>query len=468
MKIVITHAYFLANDRSEEKIMKPYPPLGMLYVSAFLDQHGLINEVFDSTFETEESLSDYLLKEVPDFICIYATLMTKPQIIRLIKFIKTSNRLKNTRIILGGPDVRFNKKNYLLHGADYLVIGEGEETTVELIKALTNNKPLDTVQGIAFSGPSGDIISTQDRILLNLDKLPFPARHKINIQPYLSKWKEVHGYNSLNINTMRGCPFGCRWCSKAVYGNSNRRRNPGLVVDEIIWLQSHYKFDYIWFVDDVFTLNTQWLSGFANELRLRHIQIKYECITRADQLSAQDIQLLKETGCYRVWIGAESGSQKILDNMNRKVRVEEVQKSIISAKNAGIQAGTFIMLGYPGEDEKDILDTVKHLKISDPDLYTITIAYPITGTELYNEVMIYNPPENDWSNRTDRQSDFTRKYPRKYYEYAISFVHREMASYRNWKGRNITQALKHKLFALYWRLKMKQISNKLLISNPSR
>jgi radical SAM superfamily enzyme YgiQ (UPF0313 family) len=458
MKIVITHAYFLGEDKSEQTTMMPYPPLGLLYVSAYLDQNGLMNEVFDSTFETEESLSDYLLKVVPDFICVYATLMTKPQIIRLIKFIKTSNQLKSAKIILGGPDIRFNSRNYLIHGADYLVIGEGEETTLELIKALSNNEPLDAVRGIAFSGPSGDIISTQDRNLLNVDDLPFPARHKINIGSYLSKWKEFHGYNSLNINTMRGCPFGCRWCSKAVYGNSNRRRNPGLVVDEIIWMQSHYQFDYIWFVDDVFTLNTHWLSGFSNELKLRHIRISYECITRADQLSVQDIQLLKESGCYRVWIGAESGSQKILDLMNRKVKVEEVQKSIISVKKAGMQSGTFIMLGYPGEEEKDILDTVKHLKRSDPNLYTITLAYPITGTELYNQVVLRDPSENDWANRTDRQTDFSRKYPREYYEYAINLVHREMAGYRNWKEMKIVQALKHKLFAIYWRLKMKQIS----------
>jgi tRNA A37 methylthiotransferase MiaB len=146
--------------------------------------------------------------------------------------------------------------------------------------------------------------------------------------------------------------------------------------------------------------------------------------------------------------------------MNRKVRVEEVQKGIISVKNAGMQAGTFIILGYPGENEKDILDTVKHLKISDPDFYTITIAYPITGTEMYNEVVLFDPSESDWTKRTDRQTDFVRTYPKQYYEYAISFVHREMASYRNWKGRNITQALKHKLFALYWRLKMKQMSTK--------
>ena len=458
MKIVITHAYFLCDDKSEQKTMMPYPPLGLLYVSAYLDQHGLLNDVFDSTFETEKSLSEFLLKEVPDIICVYANLMTKPQIIRLIKFIKTSDQLKSAKIILGGPDIRFNTRNYLNHGADYLVIGEGEATLLELIKALKNSEPLETVRGIAFSGPYGEIITTPDQNLLNLDSLPFPARQKINFDLYLSKWKEIHGYNALNISTMRGCPFGCRWCSKAVYGNSNRRRSPGLVVDEIIWMQSQYQFDHIWFVDDVFTLNTQWLTEFVNELKFRQIHIRYECITRSDQLKDQDIQLLKESGCYRVWVGAESGSQKILDFMNRKVKVEEVHKCIVSVKNAGMQAGTFIMLGYPGEDEKDILATVNYLKRSDPDLFTITLAYPIKGTELFNRVVLLNPSEDNWGNRTDRQTDFERTYPRKYYEYAIGFVQRDVASSKYWKKGEMIQALKHQLFAIYYRLKMKQIS----------
>jgi radical SAM superfamily enzyme YgiQ (UPF0313 family) len=144
--------------------------------------------------------------------------------------------------------------------------------------------------------------------------------------------------------------------------------------------------------------------------------------------------------------------------MNRKVRIEEVQKAKVSVKNAGIQAGTFIMLGYPGENEKDILDTVKHLKRSDPDLYTITLAYPITGTELYNQVILHNHSEDNWENRTDRQTDFVRTYPKQYYEYAIAYVQREVSSYKYWKKGEMIKSFKHKLYALYSRFKMKQIS----------
>jgi anaerobic magnesium-protoporphyrin IX monomethyl ester cyclase len=458
MKILFTHAYYLSRDKNEQKIMMPYPPLGMLYVSAYLEEKGLINDIFDTTFETEVSLSEYLLENQPEFICIYANMMTKPNVVRLMSFIKSSTQLSKSQIILGGPDIRYNAENYLKHGADFLVIGEGEVTTYELIKALTQNKSVDSVQGIAYRGMSGEIITTPERALLDIDNIPVPARHKIDLEIYLTKMKEAHGFNSINISTMRGCPFGCRWCSKAVFGNTTRRRTPRLVVDEIEIILRQYNFDTIWFVDDVFTLQRKWLTEFANELNLRDIHIRYECITRTDHLTDSDINLLKQSGCYRVWIGAESGSQKILDHMNRKVIIEDVQKAIISVKSAGLQAGTFIMLGYPGEDEYDIQATVKHLKRSDPDLFTITLTYPIKGTELYNEVEIIKPNPDNWEITTDRQHDFKRLFPIQFYNYAIQYTQREIGWDKAIKKGKVFEAIKHKLFSIYARLRMKQFS----------
>lgn len=458
MNILITHAYYLVEDKNEQKIMMPYPPLGLLYVSAYLGENGLPNEVFDSTFETEETLHMYLLAEQPGFICIYTNMITKPNVVRLMGFIKSSAQLRNSVIILGGPDLRYNAENYLNNGADYLVIGEGEETTFELIKTLLQNGHVDSIRGIAFKALSGETITTSERPLLDIDKIPLPARHKIDTEKYISIWKAAHGYSSINISTMRGCPFGCRWCSKAVYGRTNRRRNPKLVVDEIEWILRQSHFDQFWFVDDVFTLQKQWLIDFANELADRNIQIGYECITRADQLTGEDIELLKKTGCYRVWIGAESGSQKILDFMNRKVTVEEAQNAIISVKSAGMQAGTFIMLGYPGEDEKDIIATVKHLKQSDPDFFTITLTYPIKGTELYNEIELNESSSDKWEETTDRQNNFMRRYPNRYYTYAIQYVKMELARHKALKEGKIIRGGKYKLYAIYAKLKMKQIA----------
>jgi anaerobic magnesium-protoporphyrin IX monomethyl ester cyclase len=459
MKILFTHTYFLAEDEMEQKIMMLYPPLGMLYVSSYLEKNGLPNKIFDSTFETEQNLQNYLLIEQPEIICFYANMMTRPNLIRIINFIKTSEQIYKSIIILGGPDVRFNSDNYLKHGADYLVIGEGEETTFELIGALSKNTGIEAIKGIAYKGMNSEILTNPDRPLLDIEKIPFPAREKVQIEKYLTAWEKRHKYTSINISTMRGCPFGCKWCSKAVYGKTNRRRTPKSVVDEIELILKHYKIDNFWFVDDVFTLNKQWLFDFAKELNDRDKQIRYECITRADQLTCKEINLLKQTGCFRVWIGAESGSQKVLDLMNRKAKIKEVQDTLFAVKKAGMQVGTFIMLGYPGENKKDISATVKHLKITKPDFFTITLTYPIKGTELYNEAELNKESLKNWENSTDRQYDFSRTYKKQFYKYAVQYVQSETGWTQALGKLKIIMACKLKLHSLYAKLKMMQISN---------
>jgi radical SAM superfamily enzyme YgiQ (UPF0313 family) len=229
---------------------------------------------------------------------------------------------------------------------------------------------------------------------------------------------------------MRGCPYSCKWCSRAVYGQSYRRRSAVKVADEIQWIKEQYQVDSIWFVDDVFTVSHKWLQEFADEMQRRNIIAPYECITRADRLNEEVILNLKKSGCFRVWIGAESGSQKIIDLMDRRVEVEQVRDMIRLAKKHGLQAGTFIMVGYPGETKEDIFETVKHLKSSDPDLFTITVAYPIKGTPLYAEVEDRFIKPLPWESSTDRDIDFKRTYRRKYYDYAIRMINNEIGYYK--------------------------------------
>lgn len=256
----------------------------------------------------------------------------------------------------------------------------------------------------------------------DIDQLPFPARQKINLQLYLDAWKQAHGHSAVSISTQRGCPYTCRWCSTAVYGQSYRRRSPQHVVDEIVFLQKNYDFDLIWFVDDVFTVSHKWLGEFRVELERRGVSIRFECITRADRLNGEVLRVLKDCGCFRIWIGAESGSQRILDAMDRRVDAEQVREMIKDARREGIQAGTFIMLGYPGETEEDITLTVEHLKDANPDLFTITIAYPIKGTGLFEEVQATSFSNMNWAERTDRDVDFKRTYPRRYYDFAVRWT----------------------------------------------
>ena len=438
MNILLTHGYFLAEDAKERLIMRPYPPLGILYISSYLEENGFENTVFDSTFSEIEKLKTYILEQRPDVIGIYTNLMTKLNVLKIIRFIKSEPGL-SAKIVLGGPEVRNHKEKFLEFGADVIVFGEGEDTMLELLKYWQANDPeenagLNAISGIAFKN-KGTVVVTSERILIkDIDRLPLAARKKIDLQLYFDAWKQKHGISMVNVNTMRGCPYSCKWCSRAVYGSSYRRRSPKLVADEIQWLQENYCFDMIWFVDDVFTINHKWLREFTAEIKARSINVQYEIITRSDRVDEEVLSLLKQSGCCRVWIGAESGSQKIIDAMDRRVKVDQVRQTIQLVKQYGMEAGTFIMLGYPGEDESDIKETLHHLKYSNPDQYTITVAYPIKGTPLYSEVENIFIEDLPWESTTDRDIDFKRRYKRSYYNHAINWINSEMHYAKHKKG----------------------------------
>jgi len=433
MKVLLTHGYFLNEDSTEQRIMKPYAPLGILYISAYLKEHGIDNNIFDTTFSSKNELKKYLVDERPDYIAIYVNLMTKINVLDIIKYIKSTDSIKNAKIILGGPEVRYNATDLLELGADFVVIGEGEETTLELINRLEmkNRNDFKNINGIGFKDDNGKIIFNAERSLISdIDTLPFPNRSGIDVRKYQEAWKNHHNLDAISVSTMRGCPYTCRWCSRAVYGLTYRRRSPEKVVEELQKIKDEYNPDTIWFVDDVFTISHKWLSGFNEELKKNNLRIKYECITRADRMNEDVIKTMKESGCFRVWIGAESGSQRIIDAMDRRVKVEQVREMIQLAKKHGIETGTFIMLGYPGETEKDIEETISHLKKSNPDLFTITIAYPIRGTELFQEIETNQVNFFDWEKQTDRDRDFVRTYPRRYYNFAVRRVVNEVKYYK--------------------------------------
>jgi len=440
--ILLTHGYFLEDDEKEKAIMRPYVPLGILYIAAYLDSKGIENTVTDTTFSSFEQFKKTLLQSPPKIIGIYTNLMTKISVLRTIAFIKSQPALRHCKVVLGGPEIRYNAANYLQHGADLLVIGEGEETFFEICNSFQTTGNIDeTIHGTAFI-KGEEIIFTPERTLIrDINTLPMPARHKIDLTLYGNAWKKHHGYSMYSLSTMRGCPYTCKWCSRAVYGGTYRRRSAKLVVDEMANLQQNYQPDQIWFVDDVFTINHKWLREFRDEIVKRGIKIPYEIITRADRMSDEVIDILKETGCFRVWIGAESGSQKIIDAMDRRVDVKMVRENIIKTKKAGIEAGTFIMLGYPGEDRNDIKETIVHLKESNPSFYTITVAYPITGTPLYEEVNGAMQVPGPWESVTDRDYDFKRLHSKTYYKYAIDWVNHEVNLSR---AKNLKEKLKYK------------------------
>lgn len=460
MKILLTHGYFLEEDKAEQNIMMPYPPQGLLHLNAYLALHGISSSIFDTTFSSFNAMTAFLIERRPKIIGIYCNLVTRINIVKIIQFIRKDETLANAVIILGGPDVRNHKEKYLRAGADFCVIGEGEETLKELILQLDEGKnDFSGINGIVYEGPKGDAISTPERpFIKNMDDLPFPDFAKIPLPQYFNAWKAKHGYTSLTISTMRGCPYFCKWCSKAVYGSSYRRRSPEKVVIELSRLKEQYYPDQFWFVDDVFTISKSWLQEFLHHIRQNNLEIRYECITRADTMDHETVQLLKDSGCFKIWIGGESGSQKVLDRMDRRVKAQQVREMIITSKNAGIETGTFLMLGYPGETRDDIDQTVKNLKLADPAHYTLTLAYPIKGTAFYEEVIptLKMPDSINFGEYSDRDLDFQRTYRRGFYTHAIRYIYHEMKAFskKPYVKRISPYFIKHKIIAFMSRIIM--------------
>jgi anaerobic magnesium-protoporphyrin IX monomethyl ester cyclase len=424
-ELLLTHGYFLREDPKELLIRKPYTPLGLLYICSFLRSKGFDVEVFDSTFSMKAELFRHLQSERPSVLGIYANLMTRANVVEILDVAQKTG----WKTVVGGPEPGAHIREYLAAGTDVVVVGEGEETMEELLPALqfADAASLRKVKGIAFVNEEGCVEQTPPRPqIANLDSLPWPDRGAVDIAAYLETWRQAHGQSSLSVITARGCPYHCRWCSHQVFGKTHRRRNSRAVVDEVEWLLTTYHPDMLWIADDVFTIHHGWLREYAAEMRRRGLQIPFECISRADRLNSEAVTLLAELGCFRVWIGSESGSQRILDAMERGVSVAQVQEAVALCKAKGIQTGMFLMWGYEGEDLSDIDATIEHVKRSDPDIFLTTVAYPIKGTPYYDSVRDSLVQLKPWAQTTDREIELRGRHSRRFYSYADQLLRDEV------------------------------------------
>jgi len=417
MSTLLTHGYFLEEDPHEKRIMKPYPPLGILYLSAYLKAQGHSVDVFDSTFSTMSNFRSYLDVHRPTVVGIYCNLMTKLNVLPMIQLCKA----RGCTVVLGGPEPPSYAAEYLHAGADVIVVGEGEVTLEELLRALPTQGAhrLHDVPGIIFRDEQGTVIHTPPRTLIqNLDTLPFPDREAIAVEQYIDTWRKHHGLGSVSLITARGCPYTCTWCSHGVYGFTHRRRSVQSVVDEIEFLLLRYRPDMLWIADDVFTINQKWFYEYYHEMTRRTLKAPFECITRADRVNEEILAAMADLGCFRVWFGSESGSQRVLDAMSRGVRVEQIQHMTRVARRYGIQVGLFVMLGYEGETEQDIIATIEHLKKTDPDTFLTTVAYPIKGTRYYEAIESNITSDLPWHRRTERDFIVRGRQARSYYWFA--------------------------------------------------
>jgi len=274
MRLLLTHGFFLAEDLKEQQILRPYPPLGILYISAYLSSRGFDVDVYDSTWGSREELFRVLDAGPPAVLGLYANLLTRSNALAIIQ----RAQVNGWKVIVGGPEPANYAQEYLAAGADYVVPGEGEL----VIERLLMGDP--APDGVVYRDHStGSVVRTAPaEQIRDLDSLPWPDRERIDIHRYLRAWRERHGVGSVSLITARGCPYSCRWCSHSTYGKTHRRRSPAGVADEAEWILKHYRPEMLWYADDVFTIHHGWTLKYAAELKRRGIQVPFECITRAD------------------------------------------------------------------------------------------------------------------------------------------------------------------------------------------
>lgn len=431
MDLLLSHGYFLHEDPKEQAVMKPYPPLGLLYLSSFLKQKDFAVEIFDSTFASKAQFSSLLKEKRPRLVGLYSNLMTKFNVLEMIRQAKAQNAI----VVVGGPDPPYYAEEYLHFGADVVVIGEGEETLAELISILAREKfeQLAHVAGIVYKDEHHQIRRTPARALLpDLDALPMPDRAAIDLHKYVATWRTHHGKGAVSLITSRGCPYSCTWCSHSVFGKTLRKRNAKLVVDEVEMIRAEYAPDMLWYADDVFNINHKWHFEYAAELKRRALKIPFECICRADRLNEEIVRTLKEMGCFRMWLGSESGSQRLLDLMKRGVKAEQVQAMTRLAKRYGIETGMFLMWGFEDENEDDVAQTVEHVKRANPDLVLTTVSYPIKGTEYHRrmEEQQLVVRSGAWEHSNDRDFRLAGRHSHRYYDFVNRWMSSELALQR--------------------------------------
>lgn len=375
--VTLIYPYFQpSNDNSIFR----FPPLGLGYIVAYLKSHGISAELVDCTFMKQEKALKRIRNTNPTIVGIQTMFSMKEKTMEFAELLRKDCEL----LVVGGPLATSNPEEFI-DSFDVVAIGEGEQTMLELAQAVENHSDFNDIRGIMFK-EKGRIVATPARDFVDdLDKIPFPSRELFDNQAYKNYYSRNFGYTTTAIITSRGCPFQCDFCSRPIFGNTFRSRTANNIVQEVEAVQK-LGYQRVWFADDCFTLNRGRLMKICEELNRRNIMIGWECLSRVDTVDLSVAEKMKNAGCARVFFGIESGNNRILKIMKKQATVEQAKKAVHTFKRTGIQVGAFFILGYPGESEETILDTVNFASSLPLDYLSFTFPYPIPGTPLYDRV----------------------------------------------------------------------------------
>ncbi|WP_153797735.1 B12-binding domain-containing radical SAM protein [Foetidibacter luteolus] len=431
-RILFTHSWFHRYDAKQWKTAQPYPPLGTMYAAALMRQQGCEVKIFDTMFaHNAAEVVPHIDSMQPEIFTIYDdgfNYLTKMCLTNMreaaFEMIRIA-KAKGCTVIVSSSDSTDHFEKYLDNGADFILLGEAEITLKELVAQLGKaGADFFSIQGIAFRQGGNTIKTARRMVLKELDELPFPAWDLVNLDVYREVWMQRHGYFSINLATTRGCPFKCNWCAKPIYGNRYNSRSPENVVAEIKMLKARYPFDRIWFCDDIFGLKPGWVNRFAELTQQENLQLNYKIQCRADLLLQENyIASLARSGCSNIWMGAESGSQKILDAMDKGTTLQQIEEATGLIKKYGMKPSFFIQFGYPGETKEDIEKTIRMISRLLPSDIGISVSYPLPGTKFYESVEAELREKANWTDSDELALMFRNTYPAPFYKHLHRYVH---------------------------------------------
>ncbi len=438
-KVLFAHSYFYHFDPKQWRFKQPYPPLATILAASVIRESGFNVALFDTNLrEGHDQLNDFLRNEHPQYFVIYDdsfNYLTKMCLTKMreaaFEMSKVASKFGCT-VIVASSDAADHYEKYFPHSVDFVIKGEGEETLRELLITLDARKDPAVVAGIVYRRRGKTIVNSVRTLIKNLDELPLPAWDLVDVDAYRKIWKKHHGYFSLNVATTRGCPFKCNWCAKPIYGNRYTSRSPANVVKEIEYLLEIFSPDHLWFCDDIFGLKPGWVQQFSALLNARSIRIRYKIQSRVDLLCDDGVvDALANSGAETVWVGAESGSQKILDAMDKGTSIAQIHEASDRLRSRNIKVAYFLQFGYSGETKEDIEETIAMVLKSMPDEVGISVSYPLPGTKFYENVKDQLKEKRNWSDSDDLAMMFESTFSTAYYRQLHRYVH---SMYRKHKG----------------------------------
>jgi anaerobic magnesium-protoporphyrin IX monomethyl ester cyclase len=447
LDLLFGQSYYLQFDPKLWEAMQPYPPLGTLYAASFLRSRGYSVGLFDAMLaNSEDEWAAAIDSQHPHFAVIYEdnfNYLSKMCLGRMRQAAFTMIEMARQRdcvVIVAGSDASDHADQYLAQGANYVVRGEGEITLSELLDRLTGktNQSLETIPGLSYLRGDGEQVYTPHRMdMKDLDSLPFPAWDLVDVSRYEEIWHKRHGYYSISVSTTRGCPFHCNWCAKPIWGQRYNMRSPENVVAELKWLKENIQPDRIWYTDDIMGLKPGWLEHFADLVEQNDVRIPFKSLHRVDLLlKPGTADALRRAGAQIVWVGAESGSQKILDAMDKGTQVDQIYQAARLLHSTGINVGFFLQFGYPGEERSDIEKTIQMVRDCRPDDIGISVSYPLPGTKFYEAIRLQLGAKQNWIDSQDLDMMYQGPFTTAFYRKLHVVIHKEYRMRKTWSELN--------------------------------